>query len=129
MKILVVEDDQKTRDEIVNDLIDKGYDVMHAENGLEALKLISNHRFDLLITDLNMPYLDGYGLAEATGGIPPMFIYTSGSSLGGIDEVLKRKGTQFSTFLVRATPEKILDLVMKMLTVSVEKNTKVANSI
>jgi len=107
MDILVVEDTERTRRRIVGDLRSHGHEVMEAEDGAEALKILKENNFDFIIADLNMPYLDGYGLSEKTGGHPPMFMYTSGESFYGIEE-LARRNNKVIMFMPDATPEKLL---------------------
>lgn len=45
-------------------LTDLGYDVLEAEDGVQALERLDGVEPDLLITDINMPRLDGFGLIE-----------------------------------------------------------------
>ncbi|MEM7298746.1 MAG: ATP-binding protein, partial [Bacteroidota bacterium] len=59
-KILVVEDQPQMRDYIINEL--DQYSVDGAEDGLEALEMIQKNEYDLIITDLMMPRLDGMDL-------------------------------------------------------------------
>ena len=61
--ILVVDDEPLTRFLIGSILKRHGYHVIEAANGLEAQELVSKWRFDLVITDLNMPKMDGVELA------------------------------------------------------------------
>lgn len=46
-------------------LSDAGYQVFQATDGLEALNLIQDNHFDMLVTDLNMPEMDGISLIQA----------------------------------------------------------------
>ena len=64
-KILFVED-SPTISRIIHDLLSKiGYKkIVHAENGIDALKKIKNNDFDLIITDWNMPGMDGIELVS-----------------------------------------------------------------
>jgi len=59
MKILIVDDDPTTRKLISLYLKAKGYAVALAENGLDGLEKIGTENPNLIITDLNMPYMDG----------------------------------------------------------------------
>lgn len=59
MKILVVDDDKTTRKMISLILKSKGYEVVTAENGLEALQKLGIDKINLILTDMNMPYMDG----------------------------------------------------------------------
>ena len=62
--ILVVEDDETIRSRISTLLQSLGYDVTSAEDGLVAVTLIKRQHFDLVITDLDMPNVDGIDLLE-----------------------------------------------------------------
>ena len=64
LQILVAEDDFGTRLAIHDFLEYLGYGVLAASNGQEALELIYQFHPHLLITDVMMPYLDGYGLIQ-----------------------------------------------------------------
>ena len=59
MKILVVDDDNVTRKLLGLYLKQKGYDVIFAENGLDALEKLGREDVNVVLTDLNMPYMDG----------------------------------------------------------------------
>jgi len=59
MKIMVVDDCQTTRKLLGLYLKGKGFDVVFAENGLDAIEKLSTGDINLIITDLNMPYMDG----------------------------------------------------------------------
>jgi two-component system, response regulator, stage 0 sporulation protein F len=58
-KILVVDDEKDTRELIATVLADEGYSITIADNGENALSLVKSERFDLVITDLKMPVMDG----------------------------------------------------------------------
>lgn len=64
--ILVAEDDEPVRKIIVKTLRGKGYQVLEAANGMEALKAVGDHPqpIDLLLTDVMMPKMNGKDLAE-----------------------------------------------------------------
>jgi two-component system, chemotaxis family, sensor kinase CheA len=85
-----------------------GYRVRVAGDGLEALQLLRAEKADLIITDIQMPCLDGFGLVEAVKGDPalkgiPVIIVSSleqpedqarGLLLGADAYVVKRKFDQ-----------------------------------
>ena len=64
MKILVVDDDKTTRKILGIYLKAKGYSVVYAENGLEAMEKLGVESVNLVMTDLNMPYMDGLELIK-----------------------------------------------------------------
>ena len=80
--ILVVEDDELVRSNLINQLISLGYRVTDASNGPQALELIRRHpNIDLLFTDIVMPGgLNGRQLADAAKQIRPdlKVLFTSG---------------------------------------------------
>ena len=73
MLALVVEDSPAMRQLVVYALSRlKTIQVVEASDGLEALKLLAQHRFDLVITDINMPILDGLKLTKRIRSDPTM---------------------------------------------------------
>ncbi|MEM6293564.1 MAG: response regulator [Myxococcota bacterium] len=62
--LLVVDDDAAVRGLLARTLVDWGYRVSVAEGGGEALVLASKRRFAVILTDLEMPGLNGYALAR-----------------------------------------------------------------
>jgi DNA-binding NtrC family response regulator len=64
-RILVV-DDQESMRSLLKDMLEViGYEVTLAEGGEEALRLVESNQFDLVLTDLNMPGMDGTALLRA----------------------------------------------------------------
>jgi len=64
MKILVVDDEEGARDLFNTILTDEGYEVSLANGGEEALGLFRNGPFNLVITDIKMPIMDGLQLLQ-----------------------------------------------------------------
>ncbi len=64
-RILVVDDDPLVIRLIIDTLHLEGYDVDSAENGVAALEKLRHAHFDLILSDLHMPRLDGVGLYRA----------------------------------------------------------------
>ena len=60
--ILVVEDEAITRSDFAKLLALRGHQVMEAADGLQALNLLEQHQFDIVITDLALPKVTGFGL-------------------------------------------------------------------
>src|SRR5262245_30060396 len=62
--ILLVEDEKKIADTLQAGLGEEGFDVDLAYNGLEGKKLYLSNPYDLIILDINMPFLNGYELCK-----------------------------------------------------------------
>jgi CheY-like chemotaxis protein len=70
-RVLVVDDNDDVRQLLQLAMVHMGYDVMAAGDGQEAYDLFLKHGADLVVTDLQMPVLDGYGLIERLEQISP----------------------------------------------------------
>ena len=70
MRILVVEDEADIRGNVMRILRMEGFEVLEAENGRIGLDVARAHRPDLVLSDIMMPELDGYGLLEALRADP-----------------------------------------------------------
>ena len=71
LTILLAEDDEGTRLSICDYLELEGYSVVMAANGEEALRKVYNDQPQLIITDIGMPFLDGYSLIQKVRQHPP----------------------------------------------------------
>lgn len=78
--ILVIEDEQTVRENILELLDAEGFEAMGAENGRIGLELAQQQLPDLILCDIRMPELDGYGVLTAlrakpiTATIPLIFL-------------------------------------------------------
>ena len=70
-RILVAEDDPSVRSFVLRALALRGHEVTAVEDGLQALDALAEDSFELLITDIAMPGLDGIGLALRVGRDQP----------------------------------------------------------
>ncbi|MEE4200718.1 MAG: response regulator [Erythrobacter sp.] len=64
MRVLTVDDSASMRALLHATLKSRGFEVEQAEDGAEALEWLRENQVDLVITDINMPRLDGFGLIE-----------------------------------------------------------------
>jgi CheY-like chemotaxis protein len=62
--VLVIEDDNQLRMTLAAYLEDSGYTVFEAGDGMEGMVLFESHGPDIVLTDLRMPKLDGFGVIE-----------------------------------------------------------------
>ena len=76
-KILVTEDEPEIRELLSNYLTHEGYEVSLAEDGVEAVSIFSKGNFDLVILDIMIPKIDGFGVCEVIkkqSDVPVMFL-------------------------------------------------------
>ena len=71
IKILLAEDDESMRTYLARALERVGYSVTSVDRGSAALPLIESERFDLLLTDIVMPEMDGIELAQKAAELAP----------------------------------------------------------
>ena len=83
-KILIVEDEPASLKILRYFLGRQGYETAGAKDGLEALELFSQSRYDLVLSDLKMPRMDGLALAQrilSTIPLTPFFLMTADDSI------------------------------------------------
>ena len=71
MKILLADDDQGMRDLMAKALSSDGHDVQAQSDGTSAAEAVGQGGYDLLIADIDMPGLDGVGVATAARSADP----------------------------------------------------------
>ena len=111
--ILVAEDEEDIRAIVANVLSKPGYRVLEAANGAEALHLLAEHEIDLLVTDVVMPDMNGFQLAQQAVALRPKIalIYMSGF----YTEAQKRSGPHGLMLTKPFRPSVLLTHVTKEL--------------
>lgn len=117
-RILIVEDDTDLLDILSIDLQSKGYEVLTAADGKQALQSIYSQKLDLVVLDVMIPYMDGYHMAyEVTtkmGEAAPKILLITGRNvsqekgvilLSGVHDVLQKP------FAIKDLHEKIKKMV------------------
>jgi DNA-binding response OmpR family regulator len=97
-KLLVVDDEESVRSLICRILSDSGYDVESAVDGKDALQKIAKRRPDLIVLDLMMPELDGWGVVDAlrkAGDPPPVLMLTARSDYDTFARAVREGVTAF----------------------------------
>ena len=106
--VLVAEDSASIRKFIILALKLQGHKVISAEDGMEALEKLPAQKIDLLITDLNMPNIDGYKLIETIRKDPeykelPIIIL---SSLSKDEDVQQGLASGANSYLIKPFNQK-----------------------
>ncbi len=108
LTLLYVEDNEQLKDvklEIFNEIFKK---VVYAKNGYEGLTKYQNESFDLVITDINMPVMDGLEMIEKIQKISPSQVVIVLSAYSEMEYVTKLSTLQISSFLTKPIDMKIL---------------------
>lgn len=80
--VLTVDDSRTMRDMLMLALKDAGYNVVQAVDGVHGLEVLAEVRPDIVITDINMPRMDGFGFIEGMranpdySGVPVLVLTT-----------------------------------------------------
>lgn len=80
LKILIAEDDLELRQLFTHVLLSKGYSIKGVSNGQEALDALDTDYYDMIISDVMMPVMDGYALVQAlrdSGSAIPIMMITA----------------------------------------------------
>jgi len=116
--ILAVDDSASMRQMVAFTLKGAGYNVIEAADGQEALEKARGAKVDLVLTDQNMPKMDGITLVKSLRGLPsynstPILILTTESS----DEMkAKGKAAGATGWLVKPfDPGKLLDVIKRVI--------------
>ena len=111
IRILLAEDDDSMRVYLARALERTGYHVVAVEHGMAALPLLESEPFDLLLTDIVMPEMDGIELAQKAAEIAPdirvMFIT-------GFAAVALKAGRKTPDAKVLSKPFHLRDLVAEV---------------
>jgi CheY-like chemotaxis protein len=117
-KILVVDDEAHIRRVLEVKLKNRGYQVLMAKNGQEGIDIIKEHQPDIVISDINMPIIDGKTLCEKTNGLKKdraflTIIITARINPGERDWISSMQDTRL--FEKPFSPAKILEAVEQYL--------------
>ena len=119
--ILIIDDDTQTRSMLHTAFKHEDYQVFEANNGLDGLKLVQEHNFCCIITDLKMPQMDGLELIEHLQKIPAIedgnchiIAYSNVSQDYVIQEVVKKGATRL-LLKDETSPSQLVDIVNKLI--------------
>lgn len=116
--ILAVDDSASMRQMVNFTRTGAGYEVVPAVDGLEALEYARQHNVDLVLTDVNMPRMDGITLVKELRALPsyrytPMLVLTTESSQ---DRKLQGKQAGATGWIVKPfSPDQLLATIARLL--------------
>jgi DNA-binding response OmpR family regulator len=121
-RILVVDDESSVRFLLSEELAQHGYEVSTAASGEEALAMLEQATFDLMLLDLKMPGMDGIAVMRAARYLAPQTVVvmlTAHATLDSAVEALRYGGHDY---LVKpSSPDEILASVQKGLTMGQQR--------
>lgn len=111
VRILLAEDDEAMRSYLSRALENAGYKVAAVDRGTDAVPLLETERFDLLLTDIVMPEMDGIELAQRCAEISPR---TKVMFITGFAAVTMKASRDAPRTKVLSKPFHLRDLVMEV---------------
>jgi two-component system cell cycle response regulator DivK len=119
-KVILVIEDQEDNRRILRDLLTSGgYDVIEAVTGEEGVSSAESHKPDLILMDIQLPGLDGYGATRRIKAIPELnqtpIIAVTSYALSGDDVKAFEAGCD-AYFAKPFSPRKLLAKVREFLT-------------
>ena len=99
-KILVVEDDFDIQELLQNFLQEAGYAITVANDGIEAIDIFANNQFDLILLDIMLPKIDGFGVCELIrkqSQVPIIML----TALGGEEEQIRGLDLQVDDYITK----------------------------
>lgn len=131
IKVLCVEDEQEIRDTMAEILRDEGFEVFEAGNGKEGFDAFLRDKPDIIVSDIMMPELDGYGFLKMVreskdklNAVPFIFL----SALGQKDNILKGVDLMANDYLVKPIDFDILIAKIKEKASNAMKVQKIHNA-
>ncbi len=111
IRILLAEDDQAMRTYLARALQNAGYDITAVDRGTAALPLLEREHFDLLLSDIVMPEMDGIELAQRCADVSPT---TKVMFITGFAAVTLRASREAPHAKVLSKPFHLRDIVMEV---------------
>ncbi len=105
-KILIVEDNPKDRDMLSRRLTKRGYEIVLAEDGQEGIDVTMSEMPDLILLDMSLPVIDGWGVAKRLKGVDatrdiPIIALTAYALAGDREKSLEAGCDEYATKPVR----------------------------
>ncbi len=110
-RILLAEDEQAMREYLTRALEKSGYQVVAVDRGTDAAPLLEQETFDLLLTDIVMPEMDGIELARHCSKVSPR---TEVMFITGFSGVVLKAGESVPNAKILSKPFHLRDLVLEV---------------
>ncbi len=115
--VLTIDDSRTMRDMLLLALEDAGFTVIQAVDGVEGLETLAARGADVVITDINMPRMDGFGVIEGVRADPnhratPVLVLTTESDA---DKKARARAAGATGWIVKPfDPAKLVDAVRRV---------------
>jgi two-component system chemotaxis response regulator CheY len=117
LTVLTVDDSRTMRDMLKHSLVAAGFRVLQAEDGIDGLEVLKTETPDVVVTDLNMPRLDGFGFIEAVRrdverrGMPVLVLTTEADA----EKKSRAKAAGATGWIVKPfDPAKLVDAIRRV---------------
>lgn len=117
-RVLIIDDSRSMRQMLSFTLKEAGFELIEAENGQDALDKLKGQRLGIIVTDLNMPVMDGISFikkarATAEARFVPILILTTESQQ---EKKLEGKAAGATGWIVKPfEPQKLLQTIQKVM--------------
>jgi two-component system, chemotaxis family, chemotaxis protein CheY len=117
LTVLTVDDSRTMRDMLKHSLVAAGFRVLQAEDGIDGLEVLKTETPDVVVTDINMPRLDGFGFIEAVRrdserrGMPVLVLTTEADA----EKKSRAKAAGATGWIVKPfDPAKLVDAIRRV---------------
>lgn len=117
LTVLTVDDSRTMRDMLKHSLVAAGFRVLQAEDGIDGLEVLKTENPDVVVTDINMPRLDGFGFIEAVRrdsgrrGMPVLVLTTEADA----EKKSRAKAAGATGWIVKPfDPVKLVDAIRRV---------------
>ncbi len=115
--VLTIDDSRTMREMLSMALVQAGYRVLQAVDGVEGLEILQTQGADVVITDINMPRLDGFGVIEGVRANPehratPILVLTTESDVAKKERARQAGATGW--IVKPFNPVKLVDAVRRV---------------
>ena len=115
MKVLIVEDEKIKRITLADALLKEGYDVMVSENPIEALNIFKEREFDVVITDIRLPQMDGLDFLKEIKTLKPDTTAIVMTAYATVDTAIKAMKLGAYDYITKPFSSEELILILERL--------------